>query len=194
MNKQLTYILIALLLKSIIGIAQSDSEQIKFHQIKITASSIHPVKFNISDTSNVPFVQEIIDNNGRTQEIRFYNSLHKLTYAGSGFYGGPIIRYDYLDNKIVETYYSGENEIANDFKTSEVPYRSIYHLNENNQIESIEIKYKMEFEWTTNSLDETIKHLELYKKYVSEVSELNSVFGYAYASGKLNGENPKRKK
>jgi len=192
MQKQKIYILFFILFYSLIGFAQSNNEQIKFHKIRVSASSIYLVEFDISDTSNIPYVKEIIDSNGRTKEIRFYNSLNKLTYAGSGFYGGPIIRYDYANNKITETFYSGENEIANDFSTSEVPYRFIYYLDNNNKIESVEMKYKMEFEWTNESLNETIKHLELYKKYISEGSEINSIFGYTYALGKFNGIDPKK--
>lgn len=194
MRKKIIYTLLFTLFYSLIGYTQTNNEQIRFHKIRVSASSIYLVEFNISDTSNIPYVKEIIDSNGRTKEIRFYNSLNKLTYTGSGFYGGQIIRYDYSDNKITETFYSGENEIANDFRTSEVPYRFIYHLDNKNQIKSIDMKYKMEFDWTNESLSETIKHLELYKEYASEGSVLNSIFGYTYAFGKLNGIEPKKVK
>ena len=193
MKKSIFLILSIPLLIGVLGFIQSDNELIKFHQIEITASSIKLVKFNITDTTNVAFVQEIIDTKGRTKELRSYKSRHQLSYTGSGFYGGPIIRYDYSINTIVETFYSADNQIANDFKTSEVPYRFIYHLDDPKNIQSTEMKYIMEFEWTKESLDETVKHLEEYKKYVSEASELTDVFGYTYAVGKLNGKSPEKK-
>ena len=193
MKKSIILILSIPLLIGVLGFIQSDSELIKFHQIEITASSIKLIKLNITDTTNVAFVQEIIDTKGRTKELRFYNSRHQLSYTGSGFYGGPIIRYDYSINTIVETFYSADNQIANDFKTSEAPYRFIYYLDDAKNIKSTETKYLMEFEWTNESLDATIKHLEEYKKYVSGESKLTGVFGYSYAVGKLNGIAPKKK-
>ena len=59
---------------------------------KFTTSSIKFIKFNIPDTSNISFVQETIDSEGLTKELKFYNSRHKLSYPVSGLYGGPIIR------------------------------------------------------------------------------------------------------
>ncbi|SHI30650.1 hypothetical protein [Aquimarina spongiae] len=193
MKRTIFLVFMILFLITSTGFMQSKDQSIKFHKIEITASSINLVKFNIADTSNTAFVQETIDGNGRTKELKFYNSRHQSTYTGSGFYGGPIIRYNYSNNTIVETFYSDENQIANDFKTSEVPYRFIYHLDDAKNIKSIEKKYIMEFEWTLESLNETVKHLEVYKKYAFEGSELKDVFGYNYAVGKLNGISPMKK-
>ncbi len=170
---------------------QSLAEIVKYHEIKITSSSIHLIQFNIIDTLNVSYVQETIDSYGRTSELRFYNSNHKLAYAGSGFYGGPIIKYFYGDDTIIETFFKEDSEYANDFKSSEVPYRFAYHLDENKQIDSVITRYKIDFDWTEESLDQTIKFLEVYKKYEAEKLNLTSVFGYKYAMGKLNGADPK---
>lgn len=150
-------------------------------------------KWNISDTANVSFVMETVDKLGRTEELRFHARGHRLYWAGSAFYGGPIIKYDYPENMIIETYFSADNEIANDFLTSEVPFRTIYYLNEKNEIERFEEKYKIDFEWNKESLEKTIEHLEFYKQFESEKSDLNKVFGYNYAFAKLNEIDPKMK-
>lgn len=194
MKQDSQYIILLAILIALTSFAFKEGEKIRFHKIDITASSIELIKWNIKDTTNTAFVQEIVDSKGRTKELRFYNEKHQLTYTGSGFYGGPIIRYDYGDDKIIETFFREENEIANDFGISEAPYRFVYHLNKKKQIEKIEAKYKMDFDWTKESLDETIKHLELYKQHVSDGTGLQQVFGYNYASAKLKGITPKFKK
>ena len=172
--------------------ADQHSPKIRYHKIQFTASSIELIAWNIEDTTKTAFAKEFIDSEGRTTEIRFYNYAHKLDYAGSGFYGGPIIKYAYEDQKIIETFYKGENEIAHDFRTSEVPYRFIYQLNEKNEIVKIESKYIIEFDWTVESLESSIQHLEFYKKYAEEGSELKSVFGYTFSFNKMNGINPEK--
>lgn len=194
MIRNIIYILIIIGLFLVTGFGFQENEKVIFHKINFTASSVELVQWNITDTTNTAFVQETIDNLGRTKELRFYNYRHQLDWAGSGFYGGPIIKYDYLKNQIIETFFSSENEIANDFWTSEVPFRFIYHLNDKSQIIDSEIKYKIEFEWTKESLDKTIKHLEFYKAYTIEDWKLDEIFGYNYAYGKLNGINPELKK
>jgi hypothetical protein len=141
----------------------------------------------------VPYVQETVDKLGRTIELRFFNYNNELDYAGSGFYGGPIIKFDYYENKIIETFFISENEYANDFRNSEVPYRFVYYLNSEYQIINTEMVYKIDFEWTKESIEGTIKHLEFYKEYAMDGSDLNEVFGYQYAQAKYNGKNPKLK-
>lgn len=165
-----------------------------YHETRYTASSIILEKWNISDTTNIPFVKELVDNEGRTMELRFYSHKNKLDWAGSGFWGGPIIRYDYVDNQIIEAFFSSDNEIANDFKTSEVPYKHIYYLNDKSQIIDMKQIYKIDFEWTKESLSETSKHLNFYQDYASEGSGLEGVFGYRFAYAKMNGLNPQIKK
>lgn len=175
---------------------KDDENKTYLHEIRFTASSIELEKWNISDTTNIAFVKEFVDDKGRTKELRFYNYNHKLDWAGSGFWGGPIIRYDYTDNQIIETFFSSDNEIANDFKTSEVPYKHIYSLNNENQIIQTKQIYKIDFEWTEESFEETSKHLDFYKDYVdkSSGSGLEAVFGYGFAYAKMNGINPQTKK
>lgn len=189
--KYLTLSLIGIFILSSFGV--QNEKKIYFHQIRYTASSVELEKWNISDTANVSFVMEIVDKLGRTEELRFYARGHQLYWPGSAFYGGPIIKYDYPENMIIETYFSADNEIANDFLTSEAPFRTIYYLNEQNEIERFEEKYKIDFEWNKESLEKTIEHLELYKQFESEKSGLNKVFGYNYAFAKLNGIDPKMK-
>lgn len=184
-------ITIALLLFSFEAIAQGTT---RYHKIEYTASSVKLVEWNIKDTLNTAFAKETSDALGRTKELRFYNCNHQLQWADSGFYGGSIIKYDYEEGKITETFFSSDSEIANDFKTSEVPYRYIYFLNDKNEITDIKEVYKMDFEWDKGSLEETIKHLEFYKSHIQQMTDFNSVFGYSYAYAKLNTINPQRAK
>lgn len=170
---------------------ESGNKPRRFHAIEVTASSIYIKDWNTGDTTNTSYVMELTDWQGRTKELRFYNSRHQLTYTGSGFYGGPIIRYDYVGNKIIETFYSEENELAHDFRHSEVPYRFVYHLNQHMEIDSIERKYKLEVEWNKEDLDEAIDFLEEYKTFASEGSPLYTVFGYQFAFDKMGGVDPK---
>ena len=188
-----THIFIIFGILILTGFGFQEKEKIVFHEIEYTASSIKLITWDIKDTSNTAFVQETIDDLGRTKELRFYNYKHQLDWAGSGFYGGPIIKYEYYENQIIETFFSSDYEIANDFWTSEVPYRFVYHLDKNHKIIDSELKYKIDFEWTKESLNKTIKHLEFYKAYTIENWKLDEVFGYNYAIGKLNGINPKLK-
>ena len=160
------------------------------HKIEFTASSVELINWNTNDTINAAFVREFIDDAGRTKELRFFNSKKELNWAGSGFYGGPIIKYDYQKDKIIETFFSAENELASDFKASEVPYRHIYYLNADDEIIEVKEFYKMDFEWSKESFEQTIKHLEFYKQYPNEGSELPNVFGYQFAFRKMNGKNP----
>jgi len=169
---------------------------IYFHKIRYTDSYVQLVEWNTKDTLNSSFVKEIVDNNGNTKELRFYNYQHQLYWADSGLYGGAIVKYDYYDDsKIVETFFSSSNEIANDFSTSDMPYRFIYYLSDYdyNEIERTEMKYKIDFEWTKESLDETIEQLEYYRQHNSEDTELTQVFGYSYAFAKMHGINPEKK-
>lgn len=194
MKKATHILLVAIPLFIFLSFTFQKNEKIIFHEIEYTASSVELVKWNITDTTSISFVQETIDNLGRTKELRFFNYRHQLAWAGSGFYGGAIIKYDYSENQIIETFFSADNEIANDFSTSEVPYRFIYHLDENQEIIKTEMKFKIDFEWTKESFEQTINHLEFYKQYTtSEGSDLEGVFGYNYAYAKMNEISPKMK-
>jgi hypothetical protein len=167
-------------------------DKIVFHAINFSSSDIRITKWFIKDTANVNFVEERIDFYGRTKELRFYNDMHKLNWVGSGYYGGPIIKYEYFDDRIIETFFSSESDIANDFKTSEVPYRHIYYI-EDDTIKSVDLIYKIDFRWNKECLDSTINHLKAYQKYNSVNSELTSIFGYDFASAKYCSVNPKKR-
>jgi hypothetical protein len=189
--KKAAYILLIIEFFLLTAIGLPFNEKVIFHKIRFTASSVELVQWNITDTSNTAFVQETIDDLGRVLELKFYNDRHQIDWAGSGFYGGPIIKYEYGENVITETFFSTETDIANDFRSSEVPFRFIYHLNHKHEIVKTEMKYKIDFEWTNESLESTIEHLELYKQYAFDGSNLNRVFGYSYSLAKMNGLNPK---
>lgn len=190
-----TYLFLLFLLIILVFVScQEQNSKVVYHKIEFTSSSVELVQLNITDTTNTAFVKETIDDLGRTKELKFYNKKHKLDWAGSGFYGGPIIKYDYKEDQIIETFFSLETEIANDFRTSEIPFRFIYHLNDQNEILSIEMIYKIDFEWTEESLKNTIDHLEFYKQFASDGTALNEVFGYTYSIAKMDGINPKLRK
>ena len=139
MNKNI-YLLTIIAFLLVSGFGFQSKEKVLFHKITFTASSVELEQFNITDINNTAYVQETIDDLGRTKELRFYNYNNQLDWAGSGFYGGPIIKYEYEENQIIETFFNSESEIANDFSTSEVPYKFIYHLNDKNEILNTEMK------------------------------------------------------
>jgi len=113
------------------------------------------------------------------------------------FYGGPVIKYIYEPNKIIETFYLNDDELYHDFQWSESPYRFIYELNSEGDITKVRSIYKMDFEFDKESVDSTINHLKFYKQFASETKEeimdIDHVFGYTFAIGKLNGRHPKFK-
>jgi uncharacterized protein YxeA len=195
MNRILKFILTILIIVSASISCSTESKINEFtHKIKFTASSVELIEWNTKDTIENSYVKEFVDDKGRTIELRFYNFKNELDWTGSGFYGGPIIRFDYEKNKIIETYFTTENDLAYDFKTSEVPYRQIYLLNDQNQIVDIKQIYKIDFALTKESLNKTIEHLEFYKDYTFENIDLKNVVGYKFAYKKLNGINPELKK
>ena len=157
------------------------------------------VEWNTSDTINGNFVVEKIDSEGRTKELRFYNWNRELDWPGSGFYGGPIIMFDYVGDEIIETYFSSENQIANDFIDSESEYKCVYSI-VNDEIVDVKYIYKIDFELNPEDLRRKINHLEFYLNLIqSNENDMNraktgvEIFGYGFAQGKLNGKSPKSK-
>ena len=176
------------------------------HLTEYTTTDLKIIKLNTETKENESYLRESIDKKGRTIKLEFYNWNNELDWPGSGFWGGPIIKYKYDERKITETFFWREDEIANDFKYSEVPFRFIYELDEQNNIIDLKSIYKIDFEYEIASLEETIKHLELYKSILDNADKTNEldkelfdpwyvdkVFGYNYAIGKMNGIHPKKK-
>ena len=195
MKKELKFIFtILIIISSLISCSTEPKVREYTHKIEFTASTVELIEWNTKDTIESSYVKEFVDDKGRTIELRFYNFKNELDWTGSGFYGGPIIRYEYEKNKITETYYTSENELAYDFNTSEVPYQQIYFLDDENRIIDIKQIYKIDFELTKESLNTTIEHLEIYKDYTLENFELDNVVGYKFAYSKMSGINPELKK
>lgn len=161
-----------------------------YHKIDYTSSSVKLIEWNIESIESIAYVREEVDDKGRTVELRFYDYSHRLKWTGSGFFGAQIIRFEYSNKKIIETYFSSESKIAYDFKTSEVPFRFVYHLDDKGNLKESEMIYKMDFKWTEESISETINHLEFYKKLIVEAGKMDSVFGYNYSYAKMGGVNP----
>lgn len=187
-------VLVFLLLLLVLGISSFTilQDTVRYHKIRYTTTNVILEAYNmsVSDTLKQAFVKEYIDGEGRTRELRFYECNHQLHWPGSGFTGGPIIKYDYKDHKIIETFFVSDSEIANDFATSEVPFQHIYFLNNKNEIIDVEQFYKINFKWNNESLDSASKHLEKYKKFKPDEDPLKMVFGYKYAYAKYDGINP----
>ncbi|WP_298529494.1 hypothetical protein [uncultured Christiangramia sp.] len=173
---------------------KEEGKTIKYHEIEITASSINLLEKNITNKDNRSYVKEFIDSLGRTKRLEFYNSRGQLDYPGSGYYGGPIIKYHYEPNSITETAYISDIDLANDFQTSEVPNQIIYYLNDKDKIDRTVFRYKIEFNMEKDQLDEIINNLKLYKDLIPnsglETREMDSIFGYQFATAKLHGINP----
>ena len=176
----------------------NEKEKTVYHEIEFTATSIRIIKWNITDIKDKNYVKENIDSQGRTKRLEFYNYKGHLDYPGSGYYGGPIIKYHYEPKAITETAYTSDIDLANDFMYSEVPNQIIYYLNDKNEIEETTFRYKVEFTMDKEVITKVIENLELYKNLIPKTGmesyEMDSVFGYQFASAKLNGINPERKK
>ena len=173
-------------------------DDIRFHEIRFTASSIELIELNVNDIKSKSYVKEFIDSIGRTKRLEFYNHKGHLDYPGSGYYGGPIIKYHYEPKTIIETAYISDIDLANDFMFSEVPNQIIYDLNNSGEIENTSFSYKVEFNMDKEKLDKIIENFKLYQNLIPETGmesyPMDSVFGYQFASGKLKGINPKRNK
>ena len=173
-------------------------DNIRYHEIEFTSSSVQLIEYNIEDFRGKNYVKEYIDSLGRTKRLEFYNANGHLDYPGSGYYGGPIIKYHYETKVITETAYTSDIDLANDFLHSEVPNQIIYYLNDNNEIEESTFRYKVEFIMKKEYLSEIIQQFELYKNLIPnsgmEGYLMDSIFGYQFASAKLNGINPKSQK
>ena len=190
-------IILLVLFSSCLGKSQiTENEQ--YHAIEFTTSSVKLLEFNIQTTDGKAYVKETIDSLNRTAKLEFFNWKGELGWAGSGFYGGSIIKYEYSENKIIETFFSDESEIFNDFQWSEAPYRFEYTLNDEGDLTKVKSVYKIDFEFNTESIDSTISHLKFYRKFAPNTSEetmdVDHVFGYTYAIAKLDGKHPKLKK
>lgn len=168
--------------------------RILYHSIHFTASSVKLVALDTSIKEGESYAKETLDSLNRTSKLEFYNEEGKLSWAGSGFYGGPIIKYEYVDNQIIETFFCDEREIYNDFQWSEAPYRFVYELDVDNNVTTVKSVYKIDFEFTTQSIDSTINHLKFYRQYAAEnsaaINGVDHVIGYKYAKGKLHEKDP----
>ena len=192
MSKHLSLLISCLLLIYSKGNSQNTLEKELFHKIEFTASSVELLKWNINSTKGISFVKETIDKKGRTTELRFFDHNGNLSWVGAAI-GAPIIKYEYLDNKIIETFYLNENSSTYDFYESELPYKQVYLLDDNKNIIDCEIKYNIEFNWSKNDIERVTNHLENYKNYTQEDDcNLEEITGYNFAYAKFNRTNPKR--
>lgn len=191
------YLIIILTLVSGCKAISQTENRVLHHSIEFTASSVKLIEFEIKPKSGESYVKETIDSLNRTNKLEFYNWRGELDWAGSGFYGGPIIKYTYNDNEIIETFFLSESEIFNDFQWSEAPYKFIYELDNDGNIKKVNSVYKIDFEFDKESIDSTINHLKFYKQFAAknkdEIIDIDHVFGYTYAKGKFNGKHPKIK-
>ena len=173
-------------------------DDIRYHEIRFTTSSIELIELNTKEIKGKNYVKELVDSIGRTKQLEFYNTKGHLDYPGSGYYGGPIIKYHYEPKVITETAYTSDIDLANDFMYSEVPNQIIYYLNNDNEITESTFRYKVEFTMEKEVLTKIIENFELYNNLIPETGMesylMDSVFGYQFASAKLNGINPKNKK
>jgi hypothetical protein len=98
-----------------------------------------------------------------------------------------------MSNKIIENYFIQDTGKTNDFMDSEVPYKTIYYLNDNDEIIKTESKYMIDFVLNQENIDAIIEHLKIYKNYTSGLSSGKpfEIFGFSFALSKLNGINPK---
>ena len=157
-----------------------------FHSYHQTASRWDIEEWNIQDTTEFSYVlKETIDNEGRVKQLEF---LEKGKLSGHLCYLANRVTFEYEKNKIIETLYSGDEELlATD---CEMHYKTIYHLDIEKYIVKIECYAKYDF----SGLDSM--EIKQWRKWVPEYSvqiadsSILQVDYYYYSFAKLNGVYP----
>lgn len=161
----------------------NNDSTIFYHSFQATESIPKVVRWNIDSTSQSDFyIREKTDSLNRVVEIAFF---HKNDIFDIWpMYGVPIIRYQYLKNKIFE-YYFDKNGYLLSFEESESPFCRIYHVDENKNIISC-VKYYYMGKQKEKEID--INNTSYCRK---EKCDADYIIYYLYSYNKMNGTFPK---
>lgn len=166
-------------------------ETVLYHCYSPTASSWDIIKWNVTDTINIPFIlKETVDNQGRVKQLEF---LKNGKLIGDNLcYLANKVTFEYNSNKIIETLYQGnEVMLATD---CEMYYKTIYYLDEDGFITKTESFAKYDF--SKSDLLEIKQWKEWVPEYVEKLAEneTNLEIDYYYHSfAKMNGIYPVQK-
>jgi hypothetical protein len=127
-------------------------EKIIHHEYSLTASSWNVLEWNVKNPNEKRCViRETLDSKGRVTMLEFLKD-GKLITDNLCYLANKVV-FEYGQNQIIETLYNSEKQLlATD---CEMWYKSIYHLNKENNIEKIERFSKYDF--TNISPDEIEK-------------------------------------
>lgn len=184
MNR-LNYILILL---TLLSCKSNGQNKVLYHEFSPTASSWNVLEWNVEKPEAKGWtIRETLDKNGRVIMLEFLKNGKLIT--DNLCYLANRVEFEYQENQIIEILYNSDEELlATD---CEMWYKSIYHLNKNNQIEKIERFSKYDF--TNISADEIEKwKSEWAPEYRIEKpdSTMLQIDYYYHSYAKLSGVYP----
>lgn len=171
------------------AINNSYGQKILYHEYSPTASDWDVIEWNTKKNPEKDFIlKEYVDENGRVTELSFLKDNNLL--EGYLCYLPNKVTFEYFEDKIVETLYqSNEFPLATD---CEMWYKSIYHLNKDNEIELIERFSKFDFSGMNSEEIEDAKKQLLPEHFIEAPEDTNMLWvdSYYYSFAKMNGIYP----
>jgi|TARA_B110000967_G_C18626181_1_gene431303 hypothetical protein len=163
-------------------------EKVLYHEYSPTASSWNILEWNVENKDEKTWIlKETLDSKGRVILLEFLKNGKLIT--DHLCYLANKVRFEYLDNLIIETLYDSDMELlATD---CEMPYKSIYHLTENNKIEKIEFFSKYDFtNIKSNEIEKWKTEWAPEHRVVTPDSRMLQIDYYYHSFGKMNGVYP----
>ena len=163
-------------------------EKVLYHEYSPTASSWNILEWNIENKDEKTWVlKETLDSKGRVILLEFLKNGELIT--DHLCYLANKVRFEYLDNLIIETLYDSDMELlATD---CEMSYKSIYHLTKNNKIEKIEFFSKYDFtNIESNEIEKWKTEWAPEYRIVTPDSRILQIDYYYHSFGKMNGVYP----
>ena len=174
------------------AISNSYGQKILYHEYSPTASDWDVIEWNTKKNPKKDFIlKENVDEKGRVTVLEFlYDNKFFEDYV---CYLANKVTFEYYDNKIVETLYQS-NELPN-ATDCEMWYKSIYHLNENNEVELVERFSIFDFTDMNSHEIENVKNYFKPEYYIENANSENSlqIEYYYYSFAKMNGIYPASK-
>jgi hypothetical protein len=158
-----------------------------FHKYEPTASSWEIVQWNLTDTANAFYtLREIVDENGRVKELDFLKN--GVLYDDCLCYLANRVTYEYNEGQIVERLFHNDYELlATD---CEMPYKSIYYLDNQNYILKIESFSKYNFSgMDSTEIKNWIEWVPTVRVQLPDSSQLQIDY-YYHSFAKMNGVYP----
>ena len=158
----------------------NNNEKIYYHLWRPTASMPVVTQWDITPSDSIKFyIIEKVDSLNRVKEIKFMNG--DSIYTKFTFLECPIIKYNYLENQIIETRYYGENNFVDAYESG-WPYKVIYFIDNDNYIVDMKFEY---------FIDTTLYKNINYEKEINELKNRppgdTQVWYYYYSISRYNG-------